>query len=427
MPQLAIGSRCKTAALSVLGAWMVAGCGDPAERNPTLTGFEPAVVSSERSTDAVVRGTDLYPRLHSDLDTDDPATQDAAWRVYVGDAELDDVAWRDSTALDVTIPAGLDDGVYAVRADGPAGERLVLADAVTVASGPVGLTISIEDAPGGDGAPIGDVQLAMGEVLAVYAVVRPPGEPAADLEVSWSVVGAIGTIDDQPSAAAAFTATTVGTGAIAASHPVASAGQTGTIEVLAPGTCGDTLCDVGESACTCGADCPAVCGDGCCSAGESAASCDADCSGACDVCDGGACTETCGASACAFDCAVPGCDCTLDCPRNSHCASYCTSGATCTTDCSDVNTCELTCAAATACDLRCEDANACRATCDGAGTACDIDCSDVNNCSQVSCTSGAECLVQCAEANNCAIAQCTGGSGIQSCPGYRIACNRPCP
>jgi hypothetical protein len=57
--------------------------------------------------------------------------------------------------------------------------------------------------------------------------------------------------------------------------------------VAAPASCGDGICAINESNCTCAADCPPTCGDACCSAGESFCDCESDCP---QVCGDGCCS-----------------------------------------------------------------------------------------------------------------------------------------
>lgn len=66
--------------------------------------------------------------------------------------------------------------------------------------------------------------------------------------------------------------------------------------ITATGTCcGDGVCEGGESARTCSADCRAICGDGFCSQSENALSCPQDCPSSCGdgLCTGGESNASC--------------------------------------------------------------------------------------------------------------------------------------
>ena len=57
--------------------------------------------------------------------------------------------------------------------------------------------------------------------------------------------------------------------------------------VAAPASCGDGVCAINESNCSCAADCPPSCGDACCSPSESYCTCESDCP---RVCGDGCCS-----------------------------------------------------------------------------------------------------------------------------------------
>jgi hypothetical protein len=70
-------------------------------------------------------------------------------------------------------------------------------------------------------------------------------------------------------------------------------------DVPGSSVCGDAVCDAGEDAASCPADCPDVCGDGLCTGAEDAASCAADCP---EVCGDGLCTGSEDTTNCTADC-----------------------------------------------------------------------------------------------------------------------------
>ena len=89
--------------------------------------------------------------------------------------------------------------------------------------------------------------------------------------------------------------------------------------------CGDGLCNGGETAGTCSADCPDVCGDGWCTGSEGTADCPGDCGTFCGdgVCNGGETPGNCSA------------DCGVSCVPDGQGAA-CTSSTNC---CSGVGNC----------------------------------------------------------------------------------------
>lgn len=102
---------------------------------------------------------------------------------------------------------------------------------IAVAAGPPA-SLTIEDAPGGAGAPIGDRALTTDDSLAVYAVSRDAfGNFVADEWVDWAVAGGIGAIAPAAGDRATFDPTRPGSGAITAAHAALPAAATGTLSV----------------------------------------------------------------------------------------------------------------------------------------------------------------------------------------------------
>lgn len=132
--------------------------------------------------------------------------------------------------------------------------------------------------------------------------------------------------------------------------------------------------------------------------------------------DGFTCDFTCEADACGEVVCGPT-DCTVDCAQEAQCPGI---------DCTDA-LCDVRCTGGSACDaIDCTGAAGCVVECSGAST-CNVDCTGARVCDDVRCTGDSGCLLLCADASNCAFASCDGGSGMQTCPGDVLACNRACP
>lgn len=103
-------------------------------------------------------------------------------------------------------------------------------------TGPEGLHhVTVEDAPGGGGQPIGDLVLTADEELVLYAVGRAEdGSFLGDVVVSWSVQGQMGTVVPGPDRSTRFSATTVGSGTVLAdfADPAVADGSSGTLTVV---------------------------------------------------------------------------------------------------------------------------------------------------------------------------------------------------
>ncbi len=119
--------------------------------------------------------------------------------------------------------------------------------------------------------------------------------------------------------------------------------------------CGNFACESGENRCNCPSDCGATfCGDGCCGGGENAGNCPADCGGGpvCGnfACESGEnrcnCPSDCGATFCGdgLCCAGERCTCSFDCG-----VSYCGDGVCCANTGEDHSTCPGDCPAGACC------------------------------------------------------------------------------
>ena len=138
---------------------------------PRLTAVSPAGVSTLGATPAPGRGIGLTARASLVVDDDRGGAQvDRDWQVRIDDVAVD-ASWIDTQTIDITIPRGLAIGVHDVVATAPRGGELRLPGALTVTGEPVGLVLSIEDAPGGTGHTV-SATIGAGGTVSAYAVVR---------------------------------------------------------------------------------------------------------------------------------------------------------------------------------------------------------------------------------------------------------------
>lgn len=199
-------------------AWLsvAAGCAG-SSRDSRLEAIDPATVTSLAATAATLQGIELDAIAHVDLDSSG-ATVDRGWRVRIGTTELVAPTWRDRQHLELVIPRGLAAGSHDVVATAPDGRELVLPEGLTVTDEPVGLVLSIEDAAGGTGQPIGIRPLVAGDVLTAHAVIRDrDGAFVVDSPVDWAQTATIGSLANA-GARTTLTATTVGRGRLSAHH-----------------------------------------------------------------------------------------------------------------------------------------------------------------------------------------------------------------
>ncbi len=221
-------------ALGVVLGGPPAGCGKAGNQAPVIDAVEPGTTTSLVPTAALIRGHRFYNAVSADLGADDPPVIDDRWRITLGDVPLDTTAvvWVDTETLAIVVPADLPTGAHDVTVASPDGLTGTLTGGLVVTGEPVGLTLSIEDAPGGSGGPV-SVSLAAGEDLTVHAVVRDAlGAFVTDIAATWEVVGDIGEIAPGPASAARLDARRTGSGRIRARRDAADLiAESGEIDV----------------------------------------------------------------------------------------------------------------------------------------------------------------------------------------------------
>lgn len=129
--------------------------------------------------------------------------------------------------------------------DGASGTDGDVPDAGGPDAEPVRLVVSVEDAPGGTGAPIGALAMRVGESRLVYAVGRTAaGAFVEDVVVAWSSSGAALTLAPASGSSARLTAAAAGMATGTASHDLHGRDDFGPVTV---------------TACTSAADCSDPC------------------------------------------------------------------------------------------------------------------------------------------------------------------------
>jgi len=231
---IAIGRSAAAGFLPIVG--LLVACGPAVKPPPEITAISPDTVSSQVASSVTVEGKGFFVEVRTQLDSDAPPVVDGRFEVRLGETSLDSdsITHVDTEHLSLALPAGLPAGTHDVTVVTPGGQRTTRARGLTVQAGAVGLMISIEDAPGGTGAPIGASELQAGQVLDLYAALRTPSaEFVRDVDVTWAVAGGVGTVDPGPASLTQMTATTPGLGRVTAAHPEADDGVTGAITVSA--------------------------------------------------------------------------------------------------------------------------------------------------------------------------------------------------
>jgi hypothetical protein len=198
---------------------LLAGC-SIVESPPALLSVSPSEVSALEASDVVATGAHLYDGVRVNLSSGQHPQVRRDWRVRLGDsgADLPQVERVDSETLRFVVPANTAPGRYDVIAISPLGAAVRLNAGLSVVSavhvdvdGGTGQSdsgasqsdsgatqlvgssrLSIEDAPGGRGAPVRDLRATTDQTIVLYAVLRDAqGGFVADVEVQWSVSGGI--------------------------------------------------------------------------------------------------------------------------------------------------------------------------------------------------------------------------------------------
>ncbi len=206
---------------ALLGGFLAGGCVEETVPGPVITGIEPRVVPTGVETAAVISGRRFYAEARSRLDADRAPNLDVDFRVlFVRDATSvpAEAAFVDTETLTVTVPATLASGLHDVVVVTPAGRRATLPEGLRAVGSPT--HIVLEDAPGGGGAAITDLELTCDDELTFYAVSRDAeGEFVADAVVEWTLVGnPVGILGTEPGSESMLELTRPGFGAVEATH-----------------------------------------------------------------------------------------------------------------------------------------------------------------------------------------------------------------
>ncbi len=240
-------------------------------------------------------------------------------------------------------------------------------------------------------------------------------------------------------------------------------------------TCGNGMCEAGESNATCPQDCPgSVCGNGICEAGESPSTCPPDCGVKCGngICEPGetttSCPIDCGGGTCG-DGICSGTETPITCPKDCSSTGPCTGlpdGSTCTDSnpctadtclggmcvskvlsCDDGNSCTMDacmmpngCTHTVANGMGCEDGNACTQgdvcvgnVCTSGSNKCvactlDVQCDDKNSCTTDKCGLDNICAItfdaagtSCSDGNACTTGDVCNSAG--NCMGMPAQCD----
>ncbi|MFW5878697.1 MAG: Ig-like domain-containing protein, partial [Myxococcota bacterium] len=107
---------------------------------------------TDERVEVVVTGEHLVPALQLMLDGSDPLMEEGGgFELRLGEVALEEVVWRDGSSISAVVPAGLEQGVYDLMLDGPAGQAAVLGDAYEVIGGegpsPVASRFWLEPSP----------------------------------------------------------------------------------------------------------------------------------------------------------------------------------------------------------------------------------------------------------------------------------------
>lgn len=306
--------------MAITATLLAVACAPPEGPSLSLEGVAPDRVMAGETLQLAINGS-FSPLVRVSYGDPSRNTVDSLFRAEIGGLALDEMTYIDSARLEATLSAGLAVGVHDLRVVDPSGAEASLANAFTVEEPVVtDQRISIEDAPGGAGAEVGEVGLRRGQTLQLFAVARrADGSCAGDLAVTWSIDGAAGALAPTGGATTTLDATELGQCTVRAELAGYTADETGIIQV--------TTC-TGDGECVDGCHAAATCSGGTCAMG--AADRDGDGDGAVDgLCPGGT------------DCddARPHCDTDcIDADSDDHCVGHdcddsAATGATCFDGC----------------------------------------------------------------------------------------------
>lgn len=229
----------RTLSLLALALW--AGCTSPTPPLPDAREVDPPGGLEGVATRVTVRGATFRPRVTLDFDRPAASAVGTDFQVFFGETAATDVTWLGDAEVAATAPGTLAVGTYDVRLVDPRGLADVVPGGFTVAAR-AGF-LSIEDAPGGLGAPVATATLPRGASRTFHAVARGDdgGFLANASGAAWSLDGGIGTLAVDGAGAATLTATGAGSGVVQASHPAYGSASTGLLTVVDCGGAGDCV------------------------------------------------------------------------------------------------------------------------------------------------------------------------------------------
>jgi len=217
------GARTAFFAACFLVVPLIGGCADETAPPMVITAIEPATVSALVDTPARISGQNFLNDASASLHDDAPEV-DRRWGVRIGPTALaaGNIAYVDPQAIDIVVPLGLPAGAHDVTVTSPAGAQATLPDGLSV-EGQESFQVSIESEPGGDGEPVPDQLLLVGELVTLHAVLRTEqGAFVEDLAAEWSVTGEVGAVEPASGTMSIFGAQQLGEGAVVAESPPAA-------------------------------------------------------------------------------------------------------------------------------------------------------------------------------------------------------------
>ena len=202
----------------VSGAIALVACQSISKPRPEVLGVVPAVVPSAAATAALVTGDGFLGEATNRVDSSGRPTLDLGFSVELSGPEMRtlDATFVDTRTLEVTIPAGLAEGVYHVAVVTPGGARDTLENGLSVVGEPE--TVTVEDAPDGTGSEVRVVlDRSTDDAVELWAIARDSlGSFAGTMEVTWTLIGDIGRLDTGPAPSTVLELTRPGDGSVVA-------------------------------------------------------------------------------------------------------------------------------------------------------------------------------------------------------------------